>query len=270
MHDEVTPAVSAAPQTIEGWYALHDMRRIDWRAWKRLDEAERRAALQEAAGFLARCERAADAPEGGSAFYAVAGHKADLMFLHLRPSLDHLVQVELAFHQTRLADFTERVSSYTSVIELSRYNPEEPGEAPPPEREAALVRRLKPAIPAVRYACFYPMSKKRGEIDNWYTLPMEKRRELMYSHGMIGRGYKGQVTQMVTGSVGLDDWEWGVTLFADDPLPFKKLVYEMRFDEASAKYGLFGPFWVGVRLSPAGIEEYMAGRLPGREPTATA
>ena len=99
---------------------------------------------------------------------------------------------------------------------------------------------------------------------------MEKRRELMYSHGMIGRGYKGQVTQMVTGSVGLDDWEWGVTLFADDPLPFKKLVYEMRFDEASAKYGLFGPFWVGVRLSPAGIEEYMAGRLPGREPTATA
>jgi len=253
--------MTKAPETIEGWYALHDMRRIDWAAWKELDEAERREAVAEAADFLARSERAEDAGEGGSAFYAVAGHKADLMLLHLRPTLDDLVGVELAFNQIRLADFMVQSYSYTSVIELSRYNPGEAGAGASSEREAALAARLKPKIPATRYACFYPMSKKRGENDNWYTLPMERRRELMRQHGMIGREFKDQVTQMVTGSVGFDDWEWGVTLFAEDPLPFKKLVYEMRFDEASAKYGLFGPFWVGVRLAPSSIEAYMAGRL---------
>lgn len=254
--------MSQAPQTIEGWYALHDMRRIDWAAWKKLDQEERRAIVQEAAGFLARCERAEDAAEGGSATYVVAGHKADLLMLHLRPTLDDLVRVELAFHTTRLADFTERAHSYTSVIELSRYTEGDGGGGHHAEREAALARRLKPQIPSTRYVCFYPMSKKRGESVNWYSLPMDTRRQLMHQHGMIGRSYKDQVVQMITGSVGFDDWEWGVTLFADDPLPFKKLVYEMRFDEASAKYGLFGPFWVGVRLSPSGLEEYMEGRLP--------
>lgn len=254
--------MSEAPQTIEGWYALHDMRRIDWPAWKRLSGEERRTIVEEAADFLRRCHKAEDTGEGASATYVVAGHKADLMLLHLRPTLDDLVNVELAFAQTRLADFTEQSSSYTSVIELSRYTAGEGSGEPDPKREEALLRRLKPQIPSTRYVSFYPMSKKRGETDNWYSLPMETRRELMYRHGMIGRGYKDQVVQMITGSVGFDDWEWGVTLFADDPLPFKKLVYEMRFDEASSKYGLFGPFWVGVRLEADGIGQYMEGRLP--------
>lgn len=254
--------MSRAPETIEGWYALHDMRRIDWAAWKRLNEAERREIAEEAAAFLSRAERAEDAGEGGSAAYAVAGHKADLMILHLRPALDDLVRVELLFNQTRLADYTVQSYSYTSVIELSRYSAGESAGGSPEAREAALAARLKPKIPPARYACFYPMSKKRGETDNWYTLPMERRRELMRQHGMVGREYRDRVIQMVTGSVGLDDWEWGVTLFSDDPLPFKKLVYEMRFDEASAKYGLFGSFWVGVRLGPDSLKEYLAGNLP--------
>lgn len=107
-----------------------------------------------------------------------------------------------------------------------------------------------------------PHKQKAGEVDNWYSLPMESRKELMHRHGMIGRSYAGQVVQMITGSVGFDDWEWGVTLFSDDPLSFKRLVYEMRFDEASAKYGLFGPFWVGVRLDPDGLAAYLSGSLP--------
>jgi len=107
---------------------------------------------------------------------------------------------------------------------------------------------LKPALPKSKHMCFYPMNKRREGGDNWYMLSMEDRRNMMRSHGMIGRSYAGRVKQIITGSVGLDDWEWGVTLFADDALTFKKLVYEMRFDEVSARYGDFGSFYVGNLL----------------------
>jgi chlorite dismutase len=111
--------------------------------------------------------------------------------------------------------------------------------------------RLYPKIPDhSEYVCFYPMSKRRDGEDNWYMLDGEARAELMRAHGRTGRNYAGKVSQIVTGSAGLDDWEWGVTLFSDDPLQFKKLVYEMRFDEVSARYADFGPFYVGKRLSP--------------------
>jgi chlorite dismutase len=103
------------------------------------------------------------------------------------------------------------------------------------------------------------MSKKRGETHNWYALSMDERRQLMRGHGMIGRKYAGKVTQIISGSVGFDDWEWGVSLFADDPLVFKKLVYEMRFDAASSLYGLFGEFFVGIRFEPAEIGALLSG-----------
>jgi chlorite dismutase len=103
------------------------------------------------------------------------------------------------------------------------------------------------------------MNKTRGEQVNWYMLPMEERRAMMRSHGTIGHKYAGIVQQMITGSVGYDDWEWGVTLFADDPLQFKKLVYEMRFDEVSARYAQFGPFMIGVRARPAELEGLLGG-----------
>src|SRR5258708_2490123 len=108
--------------------------------------------------------------------------------------------------------------------------------------------RLWAKIPQRRYVCFYPMDKKRGEQVNWYMLPFEERAKLMLEHGKIGRTYHGVVTQVISGSIGFDTYEWGVDLYADDPLVFKKLIYEMRFDEASARYAEFGPFFSGVQL----------------------
>jgi len=125
--------------------------------------------------------------------------------------------------------------------------------------------RLFPKIPPRRYLCFYPMSKRRGEQVNWYDLPPAVRAELMRGHGEIGRRYAGRVTQVIAGSVGLDDWEWGVTLFADDPLVFKKLVHEMRFDPASSRYALFGPFYVGIRFAAAKLGEVLRTGVAGAD-----
>ena len=127
------------------------------------------------------------------------------------------------------------------MVELSNYlSPDED-----PYQNPAIVARLNPILPKAKHVCFYPMDKRRQGNDNWYMLPMEERSQLMRSHGMIGRQYAGLVKQIITGSVGFDDYEWGVTLFSDDVLQFKKLVYEMRFDEVSARYGEFGTFFVG-------------------------
>jgi peroxiredoxin len=239
-----------APGTLEGWYVLHDFRRIDWPRWKALPAAERGAVVAEAAAFLEAAEAHTDAAEGASALYSIVGHKADLMFLHLRPTLDELNTLERAFARTRLADYSQEPYSYVSVTELGLYEIQSRGVVERP-MEAPFVRaRLKPAIPDRRYMTFYPMSKARGEQVNWYMLPIEERRAMMRGHGTIGHKYAREVQQMISGSVGLDDWEWGVTLFAQDPLQFKKLVYEMRFDEASAKYAQFGPFYVGTRVTP--------------------
>ncbi len=115
-------------------------------------------------------------------------------------------------------------------------------------QSAAMASRLYPEIPSGKYICFYPMDRKRAEEKNWYQVPMAERQRMMHEHGMIGRRYADSVRQIITGSIGFDDWEWGVDLFADEPLVFKKLIYEMRFDEVSAVYALFGTFYVGMRL----------------------
>jgi chlorite dismutase len=122
----------------------------------------------------------------------------------------------------------------------------------------AMAPRLWPEIPDAKYLCFYPMDRRRGESKNWYQVPMADRQRLMHEHGLVGRRYAGEVRQIITGSIGFDDWEWGVDLFADDPLIFKKLIYEMRFDEVSAVYALFGPFYVGLRLTAAGLGDTLA------------
>jgi peroxiredoxin len=119
--------------------------------------------------------------------------------------------------------------------------------------------RLFPKIPERTYLCFYPMDKKRDGADNWYRLPIDQRQRLMHDHGMVGRRFAGEVTQIISGSIGFDDWEWGVDLFADDPLVFKKLVYEMRFDEASASYAKFGPFYIGIRLAADDLGKLLQG-----------
>ena len=125
--------------------------------------------------------------------------------------------------------------------------------------------RLYMDIPETRYLCFYPMNKRRGEEKNWYGLPIETRQKMMREHGFVGRRYAGLVQQIITGSIGFDDWEWGVYLFSQDPLVFKRLVYEMRFDEASVWYGEFGPFYTGLRIMPHHLKNMFRGKIPALE-----
>lgn len=214
--------------------------------------------------------------------FSMLGHKGDLMVVHFRKTLDELNGAELALANSELNEYLEPATSYLSVVELGLYEASvklyaeltakglKPGSADwnreveaelAKQREAA-APRLWPEIPLRRYLCFYPMNKYRGEAKNWYSEPIRERQRMMRDHGMIGRHYAGRVTQIISGSIGFDDWEWGVDLFADDPLVFKKLVYEMRFDEASAVYGLFGSFFVGLRFPVNQLEVFLDGKTP--------
>ena len=278
----MTAPIPGVPLTLEGASMLHQMFRVRWPAWKALPEARRREALDEATRTLTGME------QRQSALFSLLGHKGDLMLLHFRNSFEELSQAELCISQLQLAEFLESTTSYLSVVELGLYEStvrlhaslEEKGIAPgSPEWEQeteqviqqqtkAMHPRLWPEIPPRRYCCFYPMDKKRGEIKNWYLVPMRDRQKLMHEHGLIGRKYAGSVKQIISGSIGFDDWEWGVDLFADDPLVFKKLIYEMRFDEASAAYGLFGTFYVGLRFLAADLGALMSGTTPTFTPPA--
>ncbi|QWU15303.1 chlorite dismutase [Paenibacillus sophorae] len=248
--------MSEAALTLEGWYALHDFRSLNWTAWTAADDEERAVALDELNAFIAEWAGVEEANLGSSAWYSIVGQKADFVMMHLRESLEDLNKLEAAFNKTAFAPFTTKAYSYVSIVELSNYNSGgESGEDP--MQNPHIAARLKPVLPKARHICFYPMNKKRELADNWYMLDMAKRKELMYSHGLIGRGYAGNVKQIITGSVGFDDWEWGVTLFAEDALQFKKLVYEMRFDEVSARYGEFGSFYIGNLLTSESFEEML-------------
>jgi chlorite dismutase len=267
------------PLTLEGADVLHQMFRFRWTAWRAL-EAGRRAAIGAAAtALLESMERNEDQP---SALFSLIGHKGDLMFLHFRNSMEDLNRAELAIAQLELAEFLEPTTSYLSVVELGLYDSSirlyrslaergiEPHSAEWNQevesqivtQSKAMAPRLYPKVPPHRYCCFYPMDRKRGEDRNFYTVPIAERGRMMREHGLVGRRYADQVQQIITGSMGFDDWEWGVDLFADDPLAFKKLIYEMRFDEVSAVYALFGAFYVGVRVPATKLPEWLAGELP--------
>jgi len=125
----------------------------------------------------------------------------------------------------------------------------------------AMAPRLYPAIPEAKYICFYPMDRLRSGDKNWYVVPFAERQRMMHEHGMIGRKYGDVVKQIISGSIGMDDWEWGVTLFANDPVVFKRLIYEMRFDEVSAIYALFGQFYLGIRLPINKLPDWLSGKL---------
>ncbi len=237
--------MSEPAQTIEGWYALHDFRTVDWPAWKTAND--RHQALDEWSSLYAKWKEEENVGHGSFAMYAIAGGKADFLLLHFRPTLEELLDCKARFDHTALADCTAKSYSYVSVVELSAYL-SRPGINPADDPK--LAARLHPVPPTDGFACFYPMNKRRSGNDNWYSLPMQERQAMMASHGQIGRRYAGSVTQVITGSIGFDDWEWGVTLFANDPLQFKKLIYEMRFDEVSARFAEFGPFYVGKRIAP--------------------
>lgn len=240
-------------QTLDGWYSLHDFRAIDWTTWKMLSSEDRTEAIAEFHRFLDKLNSTQDAKEGSHALYSIVGQKADFMLMILRPTMEELNELENEFNKLKIAEFTVPTFSYVSVVELGNYMPSE-GD---PYENLYVKERLYPILPKANHVCFYPMDKRRQGNDNWYMLPMEDRRDMMRSHGMIGRQYAGKVKQIITGSVGFDDYEWGVTLFADDVLQFKKLVYEMRFDEVSARYGEFGAFYVGNLLPEEKIETFL-------------
>jgi chlorite dismutase len=181
------------------------------------------------------------------------------LFAYLQPSYGYVSVIELGMYE--LIGAVQRKLS-ASGLEVGTEAYEAAYQHELRQQKQAMRDQLFPPIPPGRYQCFYPMSKKRGETHNWYALPMEERRQLMRGHGMVGRKYAGRVKQIVSGSVGFDDWEWGVSLFADDPLVFKKLVYDMRFDTASSLYALFGEFFVGIRFDPVDIGLLLSGQQP--------
>jgi peroxiredoxin len=271
--------IPAVPLTTEGYSVLHQMMRFRWTAWRALPDATRSAIAQEATAVLGEMEKHSG---GQSALFSLIGHKGDLMLVHFRNSFADLNQAELKLAGLRLSDYLEPTSSYLSIIELGLYDSTlkiykeliDQGIQPHSDQWKAEIEcklgrhreamhpRLFPEIPPNRYVCFYPMNRLRGEDKNWYTLPLEERARQMGEHGLVGRRYAGEVKQIITGSIGFDDWEWGVDLFADDPLVFKKLIYEMRFDHVSAVYALFGQFFVGVRCPAATLEKLLSGELP--------
>jgi chlorite dismutase len=271
-----TSATAHPPATLEGWYALHQIFRID-RSKLPPREASRLLASaaaklggapsRSAAGGTKRKRESASAA-GWSCFVTLIGSTADLMVIHFRDSLDAIGAAQSTLAQTPLARALDPVYSFLSVTEAGLYHitaelardaqarggkvgdetfARELSARSERELESAHVRRrLYPELPGdMPYVCFYPMSKRRDESQNWYTLSLDERSRLMHSHGLTGRRYAGKVQQVITGAIGLDAWEWGVTLFAKDPLEFKKLVTDMRFDEVSAKYAEFGDFYVG-------------------------
>jgi chlorite dismutase len=199
--------------------------------------------------------------------FAVLGHKAELGVMALGPDLARLQQFQHELTVTPL----DLVDSYVSLTEQSEYTSSEDDERARlaadeglegPAAEARLAawreriahyqeQRLHPQLPLKKTICFYPMSKRRAPAANWYSLPFAERKRLMAGHARLGRTYAGRVLQLITGSTGLDDWEWGVTLLADDPAALKEIVYEMRFDPVSVDYAEFGPFVTGLLLEPA-------------------
>jgi chlorite dismutase len=253
-----------APPTEEGWYALHDVRTIDWDAWAEASQRTRDRAIDEGIEYLQSVTAVEDAQEGASAVFSIVGHKGDLMILHLRPTMADLDTLERRFEQTALAQFTDQDRSFVSVTEASGYSDRGrefiEGDLDDDSGLAKYMRsRLYPEIPEMEHVCFYPMDKRRDPEYNWYDLPFDERAEHMDAHGVVGREYAGKVTQMITGSIGFDDWEWGVTLYADDMTDVKDLLYEMRFDPSSSKFAEFGPFWVGRRFAVEDLDRFLEG-----------
>src|SRR5687768_12409505 len=256
------------------------MYRIDW---GRLGQAYPGDRTQMAEEFVSNLAGTLASPaEGAHALVQLLGHKGDLMVIAFRRSFDELGRTQLALSRTKLHAYLTSTSSYVSIVELGMYDMTakihrqlaESGlthgsdeynaafDAEIDRQRQRVSGRLFGPIPGSRYVCFYPMDKRRGETHNWYAVEFQKRAEMMLEHGKVGREYAGRVTQVISGSIGFDDWEWGVDLFADDPVTFKKLIYEMRFDEASARYAEFGPFYVGLQFSTSELERFLEGELP--------
>jgi len=266
------------PESLEGWWILHRMFRFDRLLWESLGEKRRSKIAGRARDLFEHMHAGED---GDIGLTQLVGHKGDFMLTHYARGYDGLAYAQMLVDKLELRVFLEPMDSYVSVLEVGMYDAtgkihadlaarglEQGGEEWVRAFDEALAGqavspyiapRLWAKIPQRRYTCFYPMDKRRGESVNWYMAPFDERRKMMHEHGLIGRTYAGKLTQVISGSIGYDDFEWGVDLYADDPLIFKKIVYEMRFDEASAKYGEFGSFWSGVQFAPAQLGVFLDG-----------
>lgn len=257
-----SPPTAHPPETLEGWFALHQVFSL-----KPSDGADT-DRLRSAAATISESRGG-----GWSALARLIGSEADVLAVHFRPTLEEIGTVQATMRQLTCALDWTLSYSFMSVTEAGLYHltaqlaqsaaarggavGDQAYVAELAQRVAAeqenphVQRRLYPQLPAdMPYVCFYPMSKRRDAGQNWYQLSLDERSRLMYAHGMTGRRYAGRVLQIITGAIGFDAWEWGVTLFAKNPIDFKKLVTDMRFDEVSAKYAEFGDFYVGKLVSP--------------------
>ena len=267
------------PLALHGWYMLTQFVDVV-PSYHDEEDAARARRLEELADKLGSWEDLGD--EGWSGLYRIVGGGSDYMLLHLRPDLERLGDVERDLRLHPSSQDLVVTGDYVSVVELGLYGhtlglarrAEADGIELGSEEWDARVdeflaeqletpytqRRLYPQQPEdMPYVCFYPMDKRRNVDQNWYTQTLAERARLMQEHGKTGRAYAGKVSQIITGSVGLDDWEWAVTLFSHDPLQFKELVTEMRYDEVTSVYGEFGKFWVGHRIGSGDL----AGELKG-------
>lgn len=251
----------------QGWHCLHLYYRIEYGQWQLLSPEEQRTA-KVALSSLVQEIRAMESTQ--LLTLSIVTPKADLGFMLITPDLHAANRIEKKLNLALGADVLVPVYSYLSLTEESEYKTTAEDYASVLEKEqkigrgtpefekamAAFDERMKhyrhervyPTLPDWPVVCFYNMSKRRGETRNWYSLPFEDRRKLMLGHGAVGRQYAGKVKQLITGSSGLDDAEWGVTLFAQDTFQIKSIVYQMRFDEVSALYGEFGEFYIGLQL----------------------
>lgn len=266
------------PESLEGWYILHRFFRFDRQRWEQISGMQRDEMARQAISAFNQMHNAYDSDVS---LVQMLGHKGDLMITHYARSFEQLAAVQTKVDRLGLSNFFRCVNSYVSILELGLYEATAGFHAElakrglvshSPEWNAAYDElvlaeareprngvRLWAKVPSRRHACFYPMSRRRGEEDNWYALPYLDRLEMMREHGKVGRSYSGLVNQVISGSIGLDDWEWGVDLYADDPSIFKRLIYEMRFDEVSARYAHFGPFYVGLQFSIPELLTFLRG-----------
>jgi peroxiredoxin len=260
---EVTPLVPR-----EGWHVMHLFYHVDHSQWALYSDEEQRQAKTRLTELVQEIRAT---PDTHLLIFSVATPKADLGFMLLTPDLQVANQYEKQLSLSLGPEILSPTYSYLSQTEGSEYTTTreqyaaetlvqekglvegsaefEAGIKEFDERMAHYLKhRLYPVLPDWPVICFYPMSKRRSGADNWYSLDFETRRKLMAGHARVGRTYSGRILQLITGSTGLDEFEWGVTLLAKDTIDVKAIVHEMRFDEVTARYGEFGDFYIGMQL----------------------
>lgn len=262
-NQEVTPLVPR-----EGWHVMHLFYHVDHTQWSLYTVEEQRQAKTQLTGLV---QEIRSTPDTHLLIFSVATPKADLGFMLLTPDLQMANLFEKQLSLSLGPEILSPAYSYLSQTESSEYTTSREDYAAEtlvaergmvegsPEFEAALKEfderiatylkhRLYPVLPDWPIICFYPMSKRRMGGDNWYSLDFETRKKLMAGHARVGRTYSGRILQLITGSTGFEDFEWGVTLLAKDTIDVKSIVYEMRFDEVTARYGEFGDFYICMQL----------------------